>query len=91
MNEMTRSNPKRFREKLLSQATFHLFKKLKLFSNSHQLNSKNNVQFPYLRPCNIYVMTLFPTADGKDGNGLKLGKLGQIFQVLMLYLQKSPK
>ena len=29
-------------------------------------------------------------ADGKDGDGLNLKKLGYFFQVLMLYLQKSP-
>ena len=29
--------------------------------------------------------------DAKDGHGLKLEKVGQAFQVLMTYLQKSPK
>ena len=29
--------------------------------------------------------------DGKDGHGLKLEKVGQFFQVLMLWLQKSTK
>lgn len=27
--------------------------------------------------------------EGKDGSGLKLGKIGQIFQVLKLYLENE--
>ena len=40
-------------------------------------------------------MKLFPVAwrytDGRDGNGLKFGKTGQFFQILMLRLQKIVK
>ena len=48
--------------------------------SSHQLNSKTNN------------LVLLPVAtDGMDGNGLKLEKNGQFFQVLMLRVPKIVK
>ena len=45
---------------------------------SHQLNSKTNDKV-------LFVFFLSPVArDGMDGYGLKLEKIGQFFQILML-------
>ena len=90
MNEMTPSNPSRFREKLLSQAIFHLCKKLKL--SSHQLNSKNNGPVSLFKTIFMY-WHCFLQRMAKMEMDWNLEKLGQLFQVLMqqLYLQKSPK
>ena len=51
------------------------------------------VQFCYLRlhlGIEIVSCCLFAT-NTKDGHGLKLKTLGQLFQVLMVRLQKLPK
>ena len=49
--------------------------------SSHQLNSKNNVLAlllkTILRHLNHFLSSV--AADGKDGNGLKLEKIGPIF------------
>ena len=49
--------------------------------SSHQLNSKNNglalLLKTILRHCNCFLS--FVVTDGKDGNGLKLEKIGPIF------------
>jgi len=54
--------------------------------SSYQLNSKNNglalLLKTILRHQNCFLWSV--ASDGKDGNGLKLKKLGQCFQVLML-------
>ena len=47
---------------------------------SHHLNSKNNglvlLLKTILRHCNCFLSSV--ATDGKDGNGLKLGKIGSI-------------
>ena len=57
----------------------------------HQLNHKHNGLVLLLKTIlwqrNSFLS--FDAADGKDGNGLKLEKLGQFFQVLMLCVMAS--
>ena len=70
----------------------YLFKRLKLYL--HWLNSKNNgpvlLLKTILRHLNCFLLSV--AMDDKDGLGLKLEKtLGQLFQVLMSCLQKSPQ
>ena len=69
----------------------YLFKRLKLYLR--WLNSKNNgpvlLLKTILRHLNCFLLSV--AMDDKDGLGLKLEKtLGQLFQVLMSCLQKSP-
>ena len=59
--------------------------------SSHQLNSKNNglalLLKTILRHCNHFLSSV--AADGKDGNGLKLEKIGPIFSSFDSYVLKS--
>ena len=58
-----------------------------------QLNSKNNglgLLFKTILRCLFCFLSIVAT-DGKDENGLKLEKVGQSFQVLVLFQQKLPK
>ena len=59
--------------------------------SSHQLISKNNgpvLLFKIIfRHLNCFLSSV--ATDDKDGHRLKLEKLGQLFQVLMLCLQKK--
>ena len=61
--------------------------------SSYQLDSKNDspvLLFKTIcRYCNYFLLSV--ATDSKDGHGFKLEKLGQLFQVLMVCLQKSPK
>ena len=58
--------------------------------SSHQLNSKTNgLGLLFKTIWKYWNYFLMPVAtDDKDGNGLKLKKIGQFFQVLILRLQK---
>ena len=62
-------------------------------ASSQQLNSKNNglvlLLKTTLRHRDCFLLSV--ATDGKDGNGLKLKKIGSLFQVLIPWLQKSPK
>ena len=59
--------------------------------SSHQLNSKTN-DLVLLAKDYLKVLKLFPVAsDGMDGDGLKLEKIGQFFQVLILRVPKILK
>ena len=59
--------------------------------SSHQLNSKTN-DLVLLAKDYLKVLKLFPVAsDGMDGDGLKLEKIDQFFQVLILRVPKILK
>ena len=59
----------------------------------NSLKSKNNGSVllfkPTFRHGNRFLFTVIK--DGKDGHGLKLTMFCQLFQVLMICPQKSPK
>ena len=67
----------------LCHAIWYVFKKLNV--SSHRLNPKNNGMVLLLKTIIIKALKLFPVtvssvaADGKDGNGLKIAKLGHFF------------
>ena len=61
--------------------------------SSHELNSKTNDLVLLLKTICRYwncFLSSFAT-DGMDGNGLKLEKIGQFFQVLMLRVPRNVK
>ena len=61
--------------------------------SSYQLNSENNGLVSLLKTIlrNSICFLLSVATDGKDGNGLKLEKIGPSFSRFMLRLYKSPK